>query len=382
MSKKFSHLAVILFASIVFTGMTYSQSRLGLATQLGITKENLQKLLQDPETLNKILKEDISADTKWKFLKDINFNFKTIKSSGDSASTLGFSYAYSKDIKKINLGSDSVSATGLMFSLDSKGNVSFDPAINPADFLSTDASFHFYQNCGGVIPASLEVQKKLNDLQDSLVNIIDKTQLEHSPIWKEFEQLIGKHLSTQYYWDISAVGTFESNQKFTTTQVGYGLQAALDIKAWNPDAILARYNIFDWPFAAIRYLSNVDESFSPKGSTIPTVLFGIQQIVPQAGDPRKIAGTTSSFTRLRGEIAFKTPLGSHGQYKAFFESDLRYYQELQPTAAVETAGLDQYIFFTGAITLSNGFYVSYSTGKLPFDAKKDQIYEIGFQYKL
>jgi hypothetical protein len=380
MSKTKSLLAIILFLSNAMTQLAYTQT---LSEQLGLTKENIQNLLQDPETLNKILKEGLSADTKWKFLKDVDFQFKTIRTGGDSASALGFSYSYSKDLKKIELLADSVSATGLMFSLDSRGNVSFDPSVNPEDFLSTDASFHFYQNRGGVLPSSIEVQKKLNELQAKLVDIEDLSQLDRSPLWKEFQKLIRQYLTTQYYWDISVVGTFESNQKFTTTQAGYGLQAALDVKEWNLDGFLARYNIFDWPFAAIRYLSNTDESFAPKGSTLPTILFGVQQIIPQAGDPRKDLGvTSSSFARLRGEIAFRTLLGSHGQYQAFFESDFRYYQEVQPPVVVQAAGLDQYIFFTGALSLSNGFYVSYSTGKLPFDAKKDQVYEIGFQYKL
>ena len=63
----------------------------------------------------------------------------------------------------------------------------------------------------------------------------------------------------------------------------------------------------------------------------------------------------------------------------YVESDLRWYRELGAPAAVSAIGLDEFTYFVAALVSSEGPYVSFSTGRLPFDAQQDQVYELGFR---
>ena len=47
----------------------------------------------------------------------------------------------------------------------------------------------------------------------------------------------------------------------------------------------------------------------------------------------------------------------------------------------ERANLDEQRYLTAALSLDNGMFASYTTGKLPLDAQNDQVYEVGFHYK-
>jgi hypothetical protein len=139
--------------------------------------------------------------------------------------------------------------------------------------------------------------------------------------------------------------------------------------------------VHDWPFAAIRWLSGTDETFSPRGSTIPTVLIGVDLVDPQSGVVKQAQSGKSTFTRFRTEAAFRTPIVRIMQNNlAYFEADYRYYRELNAPEEAKKEKLDKFEYFTSALILSNGLYVSYSTGKLPLDAKSDQVYELGFKF--
>ena len=65
----------------------------------------------------------------------------------------------------------------------------------------------------------------------------------------------------------------------------------------------------------------------------------------------------------------------------FFNANVRYYREINASAAIKAANLDEYFYFVGALQSTSGFYVSYARGKLPFDAVSDEVYAVGFHYK-
>ena len=137
-----------------------------------------------------------------------------------------------------------------------------------------------------------------------------------------------------------------------------------------------RFNLFDWPFALIRVLTGYDESWSVRGQSIPVLLVGLDQVDPMNDSLRAMIDQGSRFTRARAEVAFKTSITR----SASFVANFRYYRELNASAAISAADMAEYTIFTSAMTLTNGMYVSYSTGRLPFDIQKDQVYELGFTY--
>ena len=338
--------------------------------------------LGDPETLNKYLEEYLQKDNGWRFLKDIQFRFKTFSTHGqDSLSSLGFSYDFAKDVNKRYFNHEGANVLGQAVSVQARGNVAFDPGANPQDFLESALAVSIFGSHGGAVETSDSVKTLLNRLEDELVTIQTEESLNTSAAWINFFNIAQNHLSTQVYWSVAGTGALESNQKFTTKQYAYGFDASLDVKAWNRNSVLAGLNVFDWPFALIRWLSGTDADFTPIGSTIPTLIAGVKRVVPRDGDPRYAVDSSGAFNRVNLEAAFRTPVGSLGGNEAYFEADFRYYREINASSVIVAAHLDRQSYFTGALTLANGFFVSYTTGRLPFDAQDDQIYELGFKYK-
>lgn len=328
-------------------------------------------LLENPEIVNKVLKSYIQKDSR--FLRDMNLEFKTFKSNdADSALGLGFSYSYEKDIKRTLIKEQSTNQTGISLSVRAQGNIAFDKKTNPNDFLDSDFSFHLFRSWGGTITTSDELRDKLNKLEDIMVNISDENELRSNPFAKEFTATVQKHLSSQFYSDFSLTGGLESNQDFSRRQYVYGAHLGFDFKPWSN----GYWNVFDWPFAAIRWLSGYDEDLQPRGSTFPTVLFAIDRVVPKNDTLRQMVNAGSTFTRVSSELAFKTQLSNI----SYFEADFRYYRELKPLSEIKQANLEEHIYFTAALTSLNNVFISYTTGKLPIDAKDDQVYEIGFKF--
>lgn len=356
-----------------------------LSGRLIVTEDSLKKavsnlyleFINDTETLNKVLDTYIIDDLDVSFLKDLNIRFKAFNVKEDSnVSALGLSYSYSRDIQKHLFNKKSASNTGISFAFSAAGNLAFDKNVNPYNFLDTKLSFHLFHSEGGAVEVSDEIAERLNNLELELVEIPDQDSLDNSPAWKEFLAIVSENLTTQYYVDFSLKAALESNQDFSRKQYVYGARLGFDLKAWNPSSTLANLNVFDWPFAVIRVLTGLDKNLSPRGSTIPAILLGLDQVVPSDGSIRTTIDNGSSFPRFRAEVSFKTPVSE----SAFFVSTFRYYKEIDASSAIISADMDEFIFFSSALTLSNGFYVSYSTGRLPMDSKNEQVYALGFQY--
>ena len=347
-----------------------------------LTLKDFTSFLGDPETLNKYLQDYIRKNNGWRFLRDIQFRFKTFTTHGqDSLSSLGFSYDFAKDVNKRYFSQEGASVLGQAVSVQARGNVAFGPAANPQDFLESALAVSIFGSHGGAVETSDSVKTLLNRLEDELVTIETEESLNTSAAWMKFFDIAQNHLSTQLYWSVAGTGGLESNQKFTTKQYAYGFDASLDVKAWNRNSVLAGLNIFDWPFALVRWLSGTDADFTPLGSTFPTLIAGIKRVVPRDGDPRYAIDSSGAFNRVNLEAAFRTPVGSLLGNEAYFEADFRYYREINPTSAIVAARLDRQSYFTGALTMADGLFVSYTTGRLPFDAQDDQIYELGFKFK-
>ncbi len=346
-----------------------------------LTSGDIFKALEEPETLNKVLDMVIVSDSKWRLLKDLNLRFKTFKANDGGSEALGLNYKFSKDIDKRLFVENIANQIGRSFSVNFEGNVSFDRTIDPNDFLDSNFSIHFFHSHGGAVAVNDEIKTKLNKLEDKLAEIDKRGALSQSSVFKEFSDIMLTRITNQFYIDFSLIGGLESNQSFTEKQYYCGGQLGLEAKAWNPSSTLARYNIFDWPFAAIRWLSQSDEKFRPRGSTIPTVLIGADLVEPQSGVVKQVHSDDQTFTRFRLEAAFRTPIARIPNSDfAYFEANYRYYQEFTASSEVKQANFDNFQYLGSELILPNGLFVGYSTGRLPLDAKSDQVYELGFKF--
>jgi hypothetical protein len=344
----------------------------------------IKKTIDDPALYNNLWQQLvdnlIKKDKAWSFLNDLNVDFKTFQSVKNSNSSLGvsydFNYNYANFVKKEN---SQISNT---ISLKFSGNVAFDRNVNPNDFLESSLNYNFAWFSGGVAKQnSKEDALKLIEIAQKLASITDQSSPEAIKLYQERNQYLS--YSDQYYFAINPRFSFESNQDFTSKQFVYGGDIQVGAKAWNDDSVLAKLNFLDYPFALIRLATGMDKEFTPYGSTIPTASFGIDQVNPQNDSQRQaILGNLDPFSRLRFESSFKTFVYQLKEQKVFFSANLRYYKELNASNLIKAANLDEHFYFVAALESSTGLYVSYAKGKLPFDAINDEVYALGFRYKL
>ncbi|WP_457652127.1 hypothetical protein [Rhodocaloribacter sp.] len=328
----------------------------------------LRGILDHPETLNAFLRAYLEPRSR--LLSDLNLSFKTFDVGGaDSASGLGLAYDFARDLTHRRVAAQA----GLGLSLAAEGNVAFERRINPADFLATTLAFHLYKSWGGTArardPAYFD---RLNALEDVWVRAEDEAARD--AVRRTFTDLVRERLRDQLYLDFSLASSLEANQDFTVTQWVFGAGLGLDLKLWKNGYL----NVFDWPAAAVRWLSGYDDALDPLGATFPTVVVSLERVAPGEDPAReRLTGKLGGYTRAKVEVAFKTPVNAD----AYVEANFRHYAEVNAPAAVRRAGLHRATYLTLAFATAFGPYVSYTTGRLPFDAKDDRIYELGLRYR-
>jgi|SRR3989338_958732 len=146
---------------------------------------------------------------------------------------------------------------------------------------------------------------------------------------------------------------YETNQSFSNKQLVYGLGATYG----------------KYAFLGSNDFVSLDANYGrvdPKGDTERQAALG--------------GATLNSYYRWNLEFLYMYPL----KWNAIdtVEFNYRYFLENNAPTVIKGAGIDKHDLATLRIGLKNDLFVAYSTGKLPFDRKNDQIFQIGFSYKL
>jgi hypothetical protein len=345
----------------------------------GQLRDRLLAVLRDPETLNRGLAELGRRRGLNGLLRDLNLRFVNLQQGGNE-SVLGLTYDWARDVKHDTLSTsdDDVRAIGLHLTGSASGTVALDRNLNPRDFLDSKLALGVFGSFGGVVPGDT-LFATLNRLADLLTEFETLEALEASPAFRQFFGSIRNSLSTQYYISAALNGGLEADQRFQTKQWAYGLNLGLDIKAWNPNSLLARWNVFDWPAAALRYLFGSDDGFRPSGAAIPTLILGLDQVDPTDNDERAMLTDLDAFARFRAEVAWRSILVPRDDGSISVEAGWRLYHEIDAPDALRAADLDSFSHVFVAITVPNGMYAAWSHGRFPFDQQKDQVYELGFR---
>jgi hypothetical protein len=381
--KTFLVVLIVLLASVrVGAQEQVSLDQFKQAYKLEFVGAILDQALGTPLTINKSYIEELWDSLPKTVFKGLTIQPKTFETAVAGQAGLGFSYSYSKDFKLVgnkHLGSSSsAGAFGLDLSLASDGNFAFAQVKNPADFSKSVGSVVSFLNLGGAVASTEKQKDRLDELELKLVLYKTYDALRSSPELKEFMAIVSQCLTTQYYMQLSANTSLEANQDYTKKNYTYGLQLGLEIKDWNPEGCF--YNVLDYPLAALRVLDGADDSFRPRGNALPSVLFNLDQVIPTKTDPRYKLDP-NAYSRVNFEIDYKTLIGSLNSSRLFFESSYRVYKDLSPSDTITKAGLNLSQLLTLSLRLDNGLFVSYSTGKLPFDRQNDKTYQIGWGYK-
>lgn len=327
------------------------------------------------KALQRVLEKSASS---YKFIRDLNIKPKTFQSDSMGTS-LGLEYNYDNSWTKITKKNNALFIQD--YSLAFNGNLAFKKHLNPNSFLESAFAYNGVFSWGGM---PNEIDDATSDKIEALEDSILARRERHEPymdLYKQVNSFIT--VSDQFYLGIKGKLGYESNQDFSKQQFAPGILLGLGAKGWNKNEALRHLNILDYPFAFIRLLTGTDKTFTVYGATFPSFIVGLDYVVPGKDKERKtLTGNEDPFSRLRFEAAFKTRVAHIGKNIINFSADYRCYKELNAAAAIKSNGLASSNFFVAAIESGTGLFISYTTGKLPFDRKNDQVYALGFKYDL
>jgi hypothetical protein len=145
---------------------------------------------------------------------------------------------------------------------------------------------------------------------------------------------------------------YETNQSFDNKQLVYGLGGIYGkYAAFSENDFIA----FDANYGRV----------DPKDDAERKQVLGGISLVP--------------YYRWNLEFLYLIPIQSTAVNS--FEFNYRYFKENSAPTAIKITALDEHQLATIRIGLKNDLFLAYSAGKLPFDRKNDQIFQIGFSYK-
>jgi len=99
-------------------------------------------------------------------------------------------------------------------------------------------------------------------------------------------------------------------------------------------------------------------------------------------DERKQAlggASLDPYYRWNFEFLYMIPIQSTAV--TALELNYRYFKENSAPTAIKNAEIDEHQLATIRVGLKYDLFVAYSAGKLPFDRKNDQIFQLGYSYK-
>lgn len=347
-----------------------------------IIKELKNRIFSSPDlfddAFNKLVEKLKGKPKLYTFIRDLNIDFKSFQDDNLPVS-LGLAYKYNNSWVRIK---ETGKATLMQsFDLGATGNIAFRKQYNPNDFLEFNFDYEGTFLFGG----------RYKRLDTASRNFVQRLQmeiaqrLENDQPYEHLSYKLDSVIQVTDQFGIGAKGKigFESNQDFTKKQFAPGFLITMGAKGWNKKGQLKNFNILDYPFALIRLLTGTDKQFTVYGASIPSVLFGLDYVIP-ANDAQREAllGNLDPFSRLRFEAGFKTRVARIKNHLFHFSANFRWYKELNAEQVLKDNDLDKFTYFVAAIESSTGLFASYSTGRLPFDRQGDKVYEIGFRYNL
>jgi hypothetical protein len=349
--------------------------------------------LAEPGVLERV-NEHRAAGRLARLLEDLNIQFKTFERDSDGELALGFSYDFAKSL----LASDEASARAV--ELVASGNVAFDQESNPDDFLVTAVrmrSFGSHAFGGGdsraaraeTLPdpgpdalAAFDPQR-FAELATRFAEMPSSADVRADPdfqaLARSYFESIERELPPELIWDFDLHAAYESNQDFSSRQVAFGSSLGGRFVSWDPGAGASRWNVFDYPTAALRWLAGQDEDFRASGEAYPTLVAGLDLVDATGDDARSAVTDDVSYLRARLEAGLKSRVLDLEEESLFLSAGWRYYGEIDAPAAVRRVDQDYSSHLQLQLDLPKGWALTYSTGRLPLDTENDSTFALGFQ---
>jgi hypothetical protein len=331
-----------------------------------------------------------------RLIEDLNVQFKTFERDSDGELALGFSYDFAKSIR----ASDEASARAT--ELVASGNVAFDDEVNPDDFLVTALRVRWFgarafgegsraarvEELPDPDPGALAAfdPERFAELATRFAQVTSSADVRADPDFQALAQsyfeTIERELPPELIWDLDLHAAYESDQDFSTRQLAFGTALGGRLVSWDPEAGLSRWNLFDYPAAAVRWLAGEDEDFRASGEAYPTLVTGLDVVDAARDEARGAVTNDENYLRLRLEAGLKSRVLTLAEEALFLSAGWRFYSEIDAPAAVRRADQDTTSYLQLQLDLPMGFALTYSTGRLPLDTKDDSTFALGFQVHL
>jgi hypothetical protein len=293
---------------------------------------------------------------------------------------LGFEYHYQKSVANRVFDETWQNPMGISLAFEAQGDIAAEASKNPNNLLETSAELHLFQGLGGIDPQYKNSAEAAAEFQRELMrNIQDEDfRNQRGKAYEEMTKKMTAHIRPQLFWDLQGHGTLEADQQFHDKQWAYGGKLSFAFRDWKAKSRAGWFNVFDYPFAAVRWLVDKEE-FQPSGRTFPSVVLGLDLVDPSDNESRlAIDPDSDAFTRGRIELAFKTRVLRWQNKPLYFSAAFRYFLEFGASGAIKAANLDRSDYFVARLDLPYRFNISFANGKLPLDADNDQVYAIGW----
>jgi len=317
-------------------------------------QDTLDTDLHSPEFLNHVLTKLYGRDVP------LGLEFKNLDAS-DGESLLGLSYAIDKKLVKVDRPSSERWNSRSTIAFNANGTLTSDSDKNPRNFLDTRLAVAYAWS------SRIPIQS------DAFGQSLTEAAIAAAPLCagpgagnsdacraakrKGFALLdnISDYLNAFQFYQLGIDAGYESDQRFDAQQSRFGAFVFGQYEAWGTNSLLGALGL------------------------TPAIRLGVDKVEPNDETPRAMAGDNSAFYRYTGELSLWMPVGSHFGQNLAFTINYRHWGEIDPATVVSNAGLDKYSLRSFSLTSPSGLFVSYSSGKLPLDVRRDDVVELGWK---
>jgi hypothetical protein len=332
-----------------------AKKAMGLPVDSDELKETVETAFNDPKYLNAVLPKIIDPEeVTW-----LNLEFKSLDSeNGDTVLGLGvdIDWEFHSNPRKETKNW----STQRHYTFKSSGNITGEKIENPRDFFRSNLSaFHSY---------TTNIPTQPDDFADALTDAAvsaalacdnDGASEECQTARKIGDDLLDSTMSFLSSFSRYEVGFdlgYETDQSWDFDQTTFGLYGFAQREDWGAQSLFGRFNI------------------------TPAVRLAVDRVAPDDESPRAVAGDDSDYYRFSGALTLWIPLPGFFGENLTLTGSYRHYRELDAADIVKGASLETHNMRTIALTSPTGLFVSYSSGKLPFDLKEDNVVELGWKW--
>ncbi|MDZ7724041.1 MAG: hypothetical protein U5R06_14840 [candidate division KSB1 bacterium] len=375
---------LLLLGFVLFSMPLAAQTSLNSVLQdlsglTGLSKDTLKTLLKTAE-LDTAIDSPVSQSGEHPLavLKDLKLDFKTVDSDLAEHPILAVDYQYEREWQTPFPASRPGRLSDMGMSLFADGSLTPELRNNPENYHNFGIS-GFYDCSGTILLTGSDTLMAdiYNRLEDFAVELVDRETLKNSVPMLLALKTLRSNLPVQRYFRLGGTVGLETSRDFGQKHIYAGTHAFYTINAWNPGSAWAKYNVVDWPFALLRLVNGTDRTFKPSGLAFPGLLAGLDWVYAGKDSVYQVLDAREQFLRTRVLISLKSKISDHSA----LETCWQVYWQPGAAAVIRKQDMHLHSLLSFVLRLQGGMYISYSTGKLPFDRRADQRYEIGLSYK-